>query len=372
MDTKAIPWFAPQCSETEAAAVKAVIESNYINDGQVTRALEEKIAKFLGVQHCVAVTNGTTALTLSLMGLDIGSGAEVIVPDLTFIATANAVRLAGAEVKLVDIEPLRFTIDPEQVRAAIGPKTKAVIAVDVNGRGANYEALESICREHHLALICDSAEALGSQYAGRYLGTFGDAGCFSFSANKTISSGQGGMIATNNTELYYRLRELKDQGRRFGGTGGDDLHPVLGFNFKYTNLQAAVALAQFEKLSSRLKHFQARDSWYQNALLNCPGIILPPLSNESSEIRQWTDILCDERDKIEAEFNKHQIGYRPFWFPLHRQKPYFLADQNFKNAISISNRGLWLPSSFELTYQDVLKVTTLIREVMLLPNVLNV
>ncbi len=365
MSTKTIRWFFPQFGENEKNGVLKVLESNYLNDGEVTRAFEEKVAAFIGCRYCVAVTSGTAAIALSLMALGIGPGDEVIVPDLTFIATANAVRLAGASVKLVDIEPLRFTIDPARVDESIGPQTKAVIAVDVNGRGANYEALEPLCKKHKLALICDSAEALGSKYKGRYLGTYGNAGCFSFSANKTVSSGQGGMIATNDIDVYHRLRELKDQGRRFGGTGGDDLHPVLGFNFKYTNLQAAVALAQLERLSQRISHFQDRDRWYSKALQGCPQVTLPPL-DEPGEVRQWTDLLCQNRTELEIAFKQNQIDIRPFWFPLHTQRPYRLPDEGFAHSIHISQEGLWLPSSFELTEEDVGKVSKIIRETLFL------
>ena len=371
MVNKKIPWFYPVFDETEKAAVAEVVNSGYINDGDVARQFEEAIASFIGCKHCIAVTNGTSAITLSLLALGIGPGDEVIVPDFTFIATANAVRLAGATVKLVDIEPSRLTIDPNRVKEAIGPKTKAIIPVDVNGRGADYSSLESICKEHGLFLICDSAEALGSKYNGRYLGTFGDVGCFSFSANKTVSSGQGGMIATNQTELYHRIRELKDQGRRHGGTGGDDLHPVLGFNFKYTNLQAAVALAQFKKINQRLEHFQNRDAWYVDSLSECPGVTFPPLLNDSGEVRQWTDLLSQERPRIESALKENRIDFRPFWHPLHMQGPYKESDEDFQHSISISKTGLWLPSSFEITKEEIIFISKIIREEMSL-NTLGV
>ncbi len=359
---KKIRWFYPLFDEKEKIAVLKVLESQYINDGEVTTELERTIASFLGCKHCVAVTSGTVAIALSLMALGVGPGDEVILPDFTFIATANAVRLVGAEVKLVDIEPVRFTIDPDRIRSAIGPRTKAIIPVDVNGRGADYEAIEKIAKEFGLKVICDSAEALGSKYKGKYLGTFGDAGCFSFSANKTVSSGQGGMIATNNTEIYHRLKELKDQGRRFGGTGGDDLHPVIGYNFKYTNLQAAIALAQFEKIGERLAHFQRRDRWYQEALSACEGITLPPLFSDSGEARQWTDLLSENRSTLEESFKSQSIDFRPFWFPIHRQKPYLSSDEGLENAIQVSKMGLWLPSSFQITREEIEKVATVIHQ----------
>lgn len=353
MPLKEIPWFLPQLGREEQEEVLKVLESNYINDGEVTRALERKISEYLGGGFCLAVTSGTVAITLSLIALGVGPGDEVIVPDFTFIATANAARLIGAEVKLVDIEPERFTIDSKKVEASITKKTKAVIAVDVNGRAADYEALEALCSHYELALVCDSAEALGSRYKGRYLGTYGDVGCFSLSANKTLTSGQGGLIITSNEKLYFRLKELKDQGRRYGGTGGDDLHPVVGFNFKYTNLQAAVALAQFDRLSFRLDHFKKRDSLYRKLLGNCPTLTFPAFNDSSGEVLQWTDVLCKDREALAFTLKSHKIGFRSFWIPLHKQTPYLLPDEGFDTAIRVSEEGLWLPSSFELTEEEM-------------------
>jgi perosamine synthetase len=352
MSETKIKWFGPQFGRIEQTAVAAVLASNYINDGNVTRELEEQIAERVGAKYCIAVTSGTAAISLTIIGLGIGPGDEVLVPDLTFIATANAVRLAGADVRLIEIEPHRFTINVDEAASAIGPRTKAIIPVDVNGRGADYSSLETLCAERGLKLICDSAEALGSRYHDRYLGTYGDAGCFSFSANKTISSGQGGMIATGSEELFFRLKELKDQGRRHGGTGGDDLHPAIGFNFKYTNLQAAVALAQLKLFDERLANFQRRDEWYRQLLADCPGIVIPSHSNAPGEVPQWTDVLCNDRSAVLSEFFKRGIDSRPFWHPIHRQRPYYAPDNGFKNAIDISERGLWLPSSFDLTHEQ--------------------
>jgi perosamine synthetase len=355
-----IPWFAPEVDEREKKLVLEVIDSNYLNDGDVTRLFETKVAELIGVKHCVAVTSGTVAITLALMGLGVGPGDEVIVPDFTFIATANAVRLAGAKVKLVDIEPQRLTIDVEKLRTAIGTRTRAVVPVDVNGRGADYGSLEPLVKERGLFLISDSAEGLGSKWNGRCLGTFGDAGCFSFSANKTVTAGQGGMIATNNTDLYHRLRELKDQGRRFQGTGGNDLHPVMGFNFKFTNLQAAVGLAQMEKLPDRLTKARQRDGWYRELLKDCLGITIPPSEN-GEEITQWADILVQDREKIESALEASNIGYRAFWYPLHTNAPYAVDDAAFENSITVSKKGLWLPSYFGLTREQTEYTADVIR-----------
>ncbi|MHA2282068.1 MAG: DegT/DnrJ/EryC1/StrS family aminotransferase [Promethearchaeota archaeon] len=357
-----IPWFLPETGKRDLEQVAKVIESNYINDGEITRKFEKSVASFIGVRHCVAVTSGTTAISLALMASGIGPGDEVIVPDLTFIATANAVLLCGAKVKLVDIDPRTFTVDPEKLIEAIGSSTRAVVTVDVNGRGADYSAIEPVCRENSIVLICDSAEALGSKYKGRFLGTFGEAGCFSFSPNKTVTCGQGGMIATDNTDLYHRLLELKDQGRRKQGSGGDDLHPVIGYNFKLTNLQAAIGLAQFEKLPSRLDTFRQRDQRYAELLDNVPGLTLPPMKMERGEVHQWMDILIDKRTSVQNALKNSGIGHRAFWHPLHRQKPYAQGDWEFENTISASARGLWLPSYFNLTVEEIERTCGVIRQ----------
>jgi len=329
----------------------------------VTARFEQTLADFLGVRYCVAVTSGTAALTLALMALGIGRGDEVIVPDFTFIATANAVRLAGADVKLVDIEPKRFTLDAEKVRESIGIRTKAIVAVDVNGRSASYGDLESIAAEKGIYLVCDAAEALGSRYGDRCLGTFGHAGCFSFSANKTLTTGQGGLITTSDIDTYHRLLELKDQGRRTRGTGGDDLHPAMGYNFKFTNLQAALGLAQFERLSERLQHAGRRDEWYLRKLGHHPRFLLPSRNNRTGEITQWTDLLADDRSAVETALRNAGIGYRCFWHPLHRQRPYAADDADFSHTIEISRKGLWLPSSFSLTEEQVGRIVEALQGV---------
>ncbi|SVB90055.1 uncharacterized protein METZ01_LOCUS242909, partial [marine metagenome] len=179
----------------------------------------------VGATYAVGVTNGTSALFLALAALGIGHGDEVVVPDLTFIATANAVTLTGATPVLVDIDPATLTISPEAFEKAITAHTRAVIPVHISGRSADLPAIVAIAKEHGLAVVEDAAEAFASFHDGRALGTIGIAGCLSFSPNKTIMTGQGGMVLTDDEGLHLRLRELKDQGRPVRGTGGDDPHP---------------------------------------------------------------------------------------------------------------------------------------------------
>lgn len=349
-----IPWYAVAIGEREKELVQEVLDANYVNEGEMTRLFERRLAERLGVRHALAVTSGTAAIALALMAVGVGHGDTVLVPDFTFIATANAARLAGADVRLVDVEPQRLLIDPEAVRQAITPRTKAVVAVEVNGRRPDYEALWALCREHGLRLVSDSAEALGSGQDGRLLGTFAEIGCFSFSANKVITTGQGGLLVTDDDDLALRLRELKDQGRRAQGTGGDDTHFALGYNFRMTNLQAAVGLGQFELLESRLEHARQRDAWYAARLAPPKGMRLPPTA--PGEVLQWRDILTDDRPALEKSLQAHGVGYRNFWHPLHTQAAYRDAPERYPNATRIAAAGLWLPSSFALTEADVLVV----------------
>lgn len=360
-EKRGIPWFGPQVGSAEKKILARVIDSGYINDGWAAREFEAKLAAMIGAKYCVGVTSGTVAITLSLLGLGVGPGDEVLVPDMTFIATANAVRLAGASVRLVDVEPRRLTIDPDAVKKCLTARTKAVVAVDVNGRGCHYDELEPWAKKKGLFLITDSCEGLGSKFKSRFLGSFGDAGCFSFSANKTVSMGQGGAVVTNNRVLYERLIQLKDQGRITQGTGGNDLHPHLGFNFKLTNLQAAVGLAQWERLERRLEQARKRDRWYRQCLRNVPGVNFFPWDEKGGEVLQWADILIDRRDRVSAALAAKDIGFRHSWYPLHTQKPYLGQKGFFPVSLDYSQKMMWLPSSFDLSRKEVERTCAVIR-----------
>ena len=356
---ESVPWFTPQMTGGELGFLEDVVASNYLNEGDVTREFEHQLAGRVGARHCAAVTSGTVAIALSLLATGVGPGDEVIVPDLTFIATANAARLIGAEVILVDVEPLRFTIDVAEVETALSERTRAVIAVDVNGRACDYERLKALCDKRGIALICDSTEGLGSKSGGRFLGTHGQAGCFSFSAAKTITTGQGGAVVTDDEGLYERILELKDQGRRERGTGGNDLHPVLGFNFKFTNLQAGVGLAQLQDLDRRLDQARSRDRWYEERFEGFPGVRIPAAPALKGEVTQWTDGLFEEQERVAAALEAAGLGVRPFWYPLHTQAPY-RTDRDFPNASAVSAKGLWLTSWFSLREEHVDRAATIV------------
>ncbi|MFC1606538.1 DegT/DnrJ/EryC1/StrS family aminotransferase [Candidatus Latescibacterota bacterium] len=359
---KKIPWWMPQMTGLESDLIKEVIEINYLNEGDYTERLENEIAQLLGSKFAVAVTSGTTALFLSLTGSGVGHGDEVIVPDLTFIATANAVTMTGAKPILVDVDPVTLNISCEAFESAITPWTKAVIPVHISGRGADMPEIKKIADEHGLTVIEDAAEALLSKAHGGYLGTFGKAGCFSFSPNKTITTGQGGLIVTDDEKLFGRLLELKDQGRPQRGTGGDDIHYSVGYNFKLTNLQAAVGIAQLSALQSRVERQKKIYSIYADHLTGLPGITLPGFNIEEGEVPQWTDALVERRNELDNYLAERGVSCRRFWYPLHTQEPYKMDDLTFPDAVRSSSRALWLPSAFTLTDDDVATVCRFIHE----------
>jgi perosamine synthetase len=321
------------------------------------------VADICGVEHGVAVSSGTAAIACALWACGIGQGDEVLVPDLTFVATANAVRSTGARPVLVDISTESFGIDLDAARSAIGARTRAIVPVHVNGRGGAIVELVAFAREHGLVIIEDAAEALGSRRDGRPLGSFGDAACFSFAASKIITTGQGGAVVTNSAEIARGVRQMKDQGRAVRGTGGGaDEHPVFGLNFKLTNMQAAIGLAQLEKLPVRLGHLRELRAWYAEELSGlAPSVVLPPVDETGGEALAWVDALADDRDGLVASLEAADIDPRPFWRPLHALGTYRAEATRFPNSTWVAAHGLWLPSALSLTRRDVATVGKSIR-----------
>ena len=357
-----VEFWTPQFGLEEKALIAGVIDSGFLNDGEVTTQFEKQMAELLGCKHVVATTSGTAAIFLALAGIGVGVGDEVIVPDVTFIATANAVTLTGAKPILVDIEPRRLTLDPECTEDAITARTKAIVPVHVSGRAADLDAILEIAKRHALFVVEDAAEALSSKHNGKCLGTFGIAGCFSLSPNKTVTTGQGGLVATDDDRLHVRLRELKNQGRPVRGTGGDDVHDSVGFNFKFTNLQAAVGLGQLKDLQRRLSRMRSIYRGYAEGLRGVKGISVLPFCIEGGEVPQWTDVLADRCGELYDHLAAKGIRGRRFWHPLHTQTPYRTPSNEFPNSVRQIPRAMWLPSGFTLLDAEVRTVCDEIRE----------
>ncbi len=355
------PWWQPETGATERNLVLEVLESDYLNDGKATKEFEGRIAELVGAEFAVGVTSCTAALSLSLMARGIGFGDEVIVPDMTFIATANAVSMVGARPVLVDVDPETLCLSPEAFEAAITLRTKSVIPVYISGRAGRIDEILEIAARHGIDVIEDAAEALLSRRKGKALGTLGTLGCYSFSPMKKITTGQGGVIVTDDEQLATRIRELKDQGRPVTGTGGDDTHAAYGYNFKLTNLQAAVGLGQLDYLDERNERLKSIYRVYRDELADVSGISVFPFDLEGGEAPQWVDCLAENRDALCAHLAEREMDCRKFWFPLHSQAPYRQSELAFPNATQLAASAAWLPSAFQLSDDDARRICDEIR-----------
>lgn len=343
-----IPQIEPFLGPEEREEVLQVLDSGFITEGKKTREFEAELARFVGVEFVVIVNNATLGLTIALLAVGVGTGDEVILPDFTFIATANAVVLAGATPVFADVDPKNFVIDLDDARRLITPRTRAIVPVHLNGRAVDMAGLQSLANECGLAVVEDAAQALGSRQARRYLGTFGDAGVFSLGTTKIITTGQGGVIVTKRKDIYEACVRLKDHGRR---ARSSEIHESFGFNSKFTDLQAAIGLAQLRKLSERMEKKRQLYKWYQDFLSAEDEIETPP-TNLDETVPWFVDILCPNRARIVSYLREAEIETRPFYLPIHSQ-PCFLHHGAFPNTMGISQKGLWLPSSVNLIRQSV-------------------
>lgn len=360
MGDEPIPQMEPSFGDEEAEAVYHYLKGGgWITEFKETERFEALLCEYTGAKHCVVVNNGTISLTLAALACGIEPGDEVIVPNYTMIATPNSVRMVGAKPVFVDVEPDTLCMDISLAERAITPKTKAIVLVSANGRHphAGVGSFERLCSDRHISLIEDAAQSLGSCYPdGRHMGHAGLIGSFSFSAPKVISTGQGGALITDNDDLAFKLRRLKDFGRARGGT---DIHDWLGYNFKFTDMQACVGIAQMAKLPSRVEHKKVIFRLYQNALEGIPGIRLFP--QDLKHTTPWfIDALVEDRDMLIAHLKKHGIGTRIMYPPINRQRAYDLPG-DFPVSEDVGRRGLWLPSSSTLTDLQVERVCSAIK-----------
>lgn len=359
MENRFIYQMEPWIGKEERDAVCAYLESGgWLTEYRYTRMFEKMIADYTGASFASVVSNGTVSLFAALMACGIGPGDEVIVPDFTMIATANAVRWIGATPVLVDIEEKTLCLDLEKAEAAITPKTRAIMVVPLNGRAPNMAALISLCQTHGLWLIEDAAQALGARQNGRHLGTFGHIGSFSFSAPKIITTGQGGALITNDPNLYDAIVKIRDFGREKAGV---DIHIALGYNMKFTDLQALIGIEQMKKLPQRVERKKAMFVRYRANLQNVPGVQF--IETNLEDTPPWfIDVLVEDRESLATYLKEHGIGTRPFYPPIHTQVPYRGSPGEFPVTERLAAKGLWLPSSSFLTDEDIDRICEHIRE----------
>lgn len=351
------PWFG---EEEKRAICEYMDEGGFLTEFKRTEQFERMIADYTGSKHCIVVNNGTISLTLAAMALGITAGDEVIVPNFTMIATPNSVRMFGALPKFVDVEPETLCLDLELTRKAITPRTKAIMLVSANGRypKSGVEAFVALAKEFGLHLIEDSAQSLGSYYPnGKHIGTVGIVGNFSFSAPKIISTGQGGCLVTDDDDLAFKLRRLKDFGRSSGGT---DIHDWIGYNFKFTELQACIGIEQMKKLPDRVILKKKVFEQYWANLQGLSGFQLFP-HNLDLTVPWFIDSLAERREDLIAHLKNHGIGSRVMYPPINKQKAYGI-DGEHPVSNQVGAYGLWLPSATQLRPDEIDHVCARIRE----------
>jgi len=339
----------PVFDEDDVHQVAECVRSTWVIEAHRTAAFEQAVAEYVGARYAVAVPSCTVALALSLMALGIGPGDKVVVPDLTFVATANAVNLVGAIPVLVDVCLDTLGIDLAALDRIITPQTRAVIPVWFNGRDPGIEAIVNTAHANGLVVIEDAACALGSRFREQHAGTFGELGCFSFNTTKIITTGTGGMIVTDDPALHKRVKRLKNHGR----LDRHDHHPVIGFNFGFSDLLAALGLSQMYKLSARVAWKHDLCQWYHARLAGVPGIDLLPVSSQSC--LWYPDLFVDDPLALKAFLETRGIQTRLYFPPVHTQ-PCYHTRGDFSNAEMASARGIWLPAAPYLTEVDVERV----------------
>ncbi|MEJ2559470.1 MAG: DegT/DnrJ/EryC1/StrS family aminotransferase [Anaerolineae bacterium] len=367
LQTRIIPVCEPTLNGNEAEYVLDCIESNWISSaGKYIPRFEEDFAEACGTRYGVACVNGTVALHLALATLGIGPGDEVILPTFTMIATINAVTYTGATPVLVDSEPVTWNMDLNQVADKITSHTSVVMPVHTYGHPVDMDPLLELAERNGLYIIEDAAEAHGAEYKGRRAGSLGHAGCFSFYANKVITTGEGGMITTDDPDIAQLASHLRDHAfsdeRHFW-------HKYLGFNYRMTNLQAAVGLAQTEQMESFVRARRANAARYTAALQSIPGIVTPPEADWAKSVFWMYSILVEDefgmtRDQLRAYLAEHGIETRTFFIPMHLQPIYYQAFKGQRYPVSemLCQRGFYLPSASSLTPREIDYITQMVRQ----------
>jgi perosamine synthetase len=359
-----IAQISPWIDDDDIREVCEAIKSTYVTENVANEQFQSMLKDLTGAKHVVSMANGTLALYAALLSLDIGVGDEVIVPDLTFIATANAVIMTGATPIFCDVNPDSFFIDLDIIPKLIGSNTKAIIPVHLYGVSGNINALKELADSYGVRVIEDAAQGVGVRVNGRHVGTFGDIGVLSFYGNKTITTGEGGACLTESDEIAKRLYQLKNHGRSSKGTF---IHETIGFNFSFTDIQAALGVSQLRKLSKIIKRKKEIHDYYYDSLNNTP---LEQIKHgeEISPVYWFTSFLADNSELLASYLLERGVQTRRFFYPLHLQ-PCFKHFPNFTQRIreypvseNLYERGISLPSACQITQQELYTVTSLVKE----------
>jgi perosamine synthetase len=367
-----IPLSSPDITETEIEAVTAVMRTSRLSLGPQLEAFEAAFANYIGVDYAVAVSSGTAGLHLCIRALDVSAGDEVIVPSFTFIAAANVIRYEQATPVFVDIETESLNISPSSVEAAITEKTRAIIVVHTFGRPAEMTKLLEIAQRHGLAVIEDACEAIGAEYAGQRVGSFGDAAVFGFYPNKQITTGEGGMVITRNSKLVERVRALRNQGRYQNQEWLQ--HAELGFNYRLSEINCALGLAQLERIREILQSRTRVARMYHQLLTGVQGLILPTMEIANGLISWFVYVIrldetftITERDKVLNKLTEMGIGCARYFAPIHLQPSYFdwRYLRNLPETETQGGRTIALPFFNRITTEEVEYVCAALRGALL-------
>lgn len=359
-----IPLVAPWLGARERRLVAECVRSGWVSSrGRFVDEFERRFAAYCGARHGVATSSGTTALHLALLALGVGPGDDVLVPTLSFVATANAVRYVGARPVFVDSEPETWTLDPAAARRAITRRTRAIVVVHLYGHPAAMDEILALAARDGLPVVEDACQAHGSEYRGRRAGSLGTIGCFSFFANKLITTGEGGMLVTDRRDLADTARLLRDHGmsptRRYW-------HPRVGFNYRMTNLQAALGVAQLDRLDALVARRRRNARQYAAALAGTPAVAPPPAAPWARPVPWLHTVLLRgasrrARDRVAAALARQGIETRPVFYPISALPPYRDGSRRFPVAERLSREGLSLPSSPHLTAAQIARVCAALR-----------
>ena len=341
------PWI----DNDELEQLKRVISSTFLNENELTREFEQKIAALTGSKHAIAVSNGSMALYCCVKALGIGAGDEIIVPDLTFIATATAVIMAGAKPVFCDVDRQIFQIDIAKAKNLVTQRTRGIIPVHLYGGVCDMDELQSFATTQNLWIIEDAAQGVGVHYKNKHVGTLGEIGMLSFYGNKTITCGQGGVVLTDRDDLAQACMRLKNYGRNKKGTF---VHDEIGYNFAFTDLQAAIGISQLNKLNRIIdKKKQIFELYSEN--LTSLSQLKPQLFNVDAKPVHWfTSFLAEQSDALIAYLDKNGIQTRKFFHPLHLQPCFNDLQQagTFEHTDYLSTCGVSLPSSYSLKIEE--------------------
>lgn len=364
-----IPISRPSITDKEISYVTEAVNSGWVSSmGKYIERFESEFATYCGVKFAVSTSNGTVALHLAIYALGIGEGDEVIIPDLTFVATGNAVKYVGAKVVTVDIDLDTLCICPDSLERAITSKTKAIIPVHLYGQPANMERVMAIAKKYNLIVIEDAAEAHGAELDGVKVGSIGDAGVFSFYGNKIITCGEGGMVTTNDEKLFHRLRYLRDhamsQTKKYW-------HEEMGFNYRMTNLQAALGVAQLERIDEIIKKKITIHNWYVRELSSIKNLKLMRSSFNTRAVYWMVCITIPgysekQRNYLMNHLKNNGIDSRPYFYPLSDMPGFDKSETPV--AHSVFKEGLNLPSYYDILEEEVIEVSRKIKEFMLIKH----